>query len=75
MRWRAEIHKICAVPVARSKRKHGEVSAEELAAAEAVLRQAGIDVDAVRNHKSKKQKKDKSHKKRKHKKQKRDKQE
>lgn len=45
------------------------MTAERLAEAEAVLRQAGIDVDAVRSHKSKKHKKDKPHKKhKKHKK-------
>ena len=49
------------------------MSAEKLAEAEAVLRQAGIDVDAVRSHKSKKYTKDKSHKKKKQKKHKKSK--
>ena len=58
----------CAAPAAHGKRKRSEVSAEKLAEAEAVLRQAGIDVDAVRSHKSKKSTKDKSHKRKKQKK-------
>jgi type II secretory pathway component PulF len=60
----------CAAPEGHGKRKHSEVTAERLAEAEAVLRQAGIDVEAVRSRKSKKQKKEKSHKKEKHRKEK-----